>query len=142
MASAKQPEAKTPEALIKEIEGYLQSGINAPRPLLEEVKRTLESLAKPKIVVYLDGGLLQEVISNVEMDFVLLDGDIEGSSALVVETPKEWGVASYVVMQEGDPKIDAEYVGQVFDFHAEELKKEAAEVASKRKTGRRPSAGR
>lgn len=74
---------------------------------------------RPRVVIEIDGGLVQDVCSDVPIDVIILDYDVEGCDDDRVKTldfmvdPRE----AYVSWWEPDPKYsETRFIEELWDF--------------------------
>lgn len=56
----------------------------------ESNEKGVSEMAEVKLVVFMEGGLVQEILSNVATEVLILDEDVEGCDADDIRRAREW----------------------------------------------------
>jgi hypothetical protein len=80
-------------------------------------------MGKPKIVIEMEGGLIQNITSNIGLKVLVLDADIEGGDEDRIREVANPDGSKEKVWSTGieEPTVNSEYVGFYFKQFAEEL---------------------
>ncbi len=82
---------------------------------IKELVREYEAQVGPKVVLYLEGGVLQDVqISNAEIEVMLVDYDVEGLSDGTTLVEQESGEEDLAVVSIPYTTVNAVHVGSRF----------------------------
>lgn len=71
--------------------------------------------AKPRVVLFMDGGLVHEIVSDLPVEYMKVDFDVEGSDEEDRSIVPEWGGNTEACVECGDAEVDQECVGKYFN---------------------------
>lgn len=83
-----------------------------------DVSISVVEVPAPRVVVSVQGGLVQGGCSDVPVDFYVIDYDVEGASeSSIIDIPQDEGKTSEGTMNGHDLKIDPDWIDAVVDAY-------------------------
>ncbi len=88
----------------------------------EALRKAIEENPSPKIVIEMEGGLIQNITANVKLEVLVLDADTEGGDEDRIREIANWDGSREEVYSRGieEPEVLPEYV----DFYFNQFSKE------------------
>lgn len=74
-------------------------------------------MSKPRIVIVMDGGLIQQILADTDVEIATIDYDVEGTEdERLTAIPQQGGgvEAAYCWTQDAPDEIDKERVDELF----------------------------
>lgn len=100
-------------------EDFISGGDQQAR---ETLRKAIEDSRSPRIVIEMEGGLVQDFTSNVNMEVLILDADTEGGEEDAIREVTNWNGSKEEVYSRGidEPEVIPEYVDFYFSQFARE----------------------
>lgn len=92
------------------------------REARENLRKAIEETPSPRIVIEMEGGLIQNITANVKAEVLILDADTEGGDEDAIREITNWDGSIEEVYSRGidEPEVLPEYVGFYFKQFAQE----------------------
>ena len=92
------------------------------REAREAVRKAAEETPCPKIVIEVEGGLIQNITANVKAEVLILDADTEGGDEDAIREVTNWDGSKEEVYSRGidEPEVIPEYVDFYFNQFAQQ----------------------
>ncbi len=97
--------------------------LGGEREAREALRKAIEENRSPKIVIEMEGGLIQEITANVKTEVLVLDADTDGGDEDRIREIANWDGSKEEIYSSGidEPEVLPEYVDFYFDqFRLEE----------------------
>ncbi len=96
--------------------------LGGERGAREALRKAIEENPSPRIVIEMEGGLIQEITANVKTEVLVLDADTEGGDEDRIRKISNWDGSKEEVYSRGieEPEVLPEYV----DFYFNQLGQE------------------
>ena len=87
------------------------------REAREALRRVIEEIPSPRIVIEMEGGLIQEITANVKVEILVLDADTEGGDEDRIREITNWNGSKEEIYSGGIDESDVlpEYVDFYFN---------------------------
>jgi hypothetical protein len=96
--------------------------LGGEREAREALRKALQETLSPRIVIEMEGGLIQNITANVKVEVLVLDADTEGGDEDRIKEVTNWDGSKEEVYSRGidEPEVLPEYV----DFYFSQFRKE------------------
>ena len=96
--------------------------LGGERESREILRKVLQESPSPRIVIEMEGGLIQTITANVKAEVLILDVDTEGGDEDAIREVTHWNGRKEEVYSRGidEPEVIAEYVDFYFNQFAQE----------------------
>jgi len=83
----------------------------------EALRKAIQETPSPRIVIEMEGGLIQNMTANVKLEVLVLDADTEGGDEDAIREITNWDGSIEEVYSRGidEPEVLPEYVDFYFD---------------------------
>ena len=100
-------------------EGFTRGG---ERVAKEALRKAIQESPSPRIVIQMEGGLIQNITANVKAEVLILDADTEGGDEDAIREVTKWDGSKEEVYSRGidEPEVIPEYVDFYFNQFAQE----------------------
>ena len=88
----------------------------------EALRKAIEETTSPRIVIEMEGGLIQEITANVKAEVLVLDADTEGGDEDRIREISNWDGSKEEVYSGGIE--EAEVLPEYVDFYFNQFAKE------------------
>ncbi len=91
--------------------------LGGEREAREALRKVIQQTPSPRIVIEMEGGLIQDITANVKTEVLVLDGDTEGGDEDKIREIANWDRSKEEVYSNGieEPEVLAEYVDFYFN---------------------------
>jgi hypothetical protein len=88
----------------------------------EALRKAIQETPSPRIVIEMEGGLIQNMTANVKLEVLVLDADTEGGDEDAIREITNWDGSIEEVYSRGidEPEVLPEYVDFYFDQFRQE----------------------
>ena len=88
----------------------------------EALRAAIQETPSPRIVIEMEGGLIQNMTANVKLEVLVLDADTEGGDEDAIREITNWDGSKEEVYSRGidEPEVLPEYVDFYFDQFRQE----------------------
>jgi hypothetical protein len=96
--------------------------LGGEREAREALRKVIQETPSPRIVIEMEGGLIQEVTANVKAEILVLDTDTEGGDEDRIREIANWDGSKEEVYSRGieEPEVLPEYVDFYFNQFCQE----------------------
>jgi hypothetical protein len=96
--------------------------LGGEREAREALRKAIQETPSPRIVIEMEGGLIQEITANVNMEVLVLDADTEGGDEDRIREIANWDGSKEEVYSRGieESEVLPEYV----DFYFNQFRQE------------------
>ncbi len=96
--------------------------LGGEREAREALRKAIQKTPSPKIVIEIEGGLIQNITANVKAEVLILDADTEGGDEDAIREVTKWDGSKEEVYSRGidEPEVIPEYVDFYFNQFAQE----------------------
>jgi hypothetical protein len=88
----------------------------------DALRKAIQETPSPRIVIEMEGGLIQNITANVKLEVLVLDADTEGGDEDAIREITNWDGSIEEVYSRGidEPEVLPEYVDFYFDQFRQE----------------------
>ncbi len=112
------------ENLLKTLDDITTEGfsLGGEREAREALRKALEENSSPRIVIEMEGGLIQEITANMKVEVLVLDADTEGGDEDRIKEIANLDGSKEEVYSRGieEPEVLPEYVDFYFNQFGQE----------------------
>ena len=112
------------ESLLKTLDTITTEdfSLGGERKAREALRKVIQQTPSPRIVIEMEGGLIQDITANVKTEVLVLDADTEGGDEDRIKEVTNWDGSKEEVYSSGidEPEVLPEYVDFYFNQFAKE----------------------
>ena len=96
--------------------------VGGERKVREALRKAIQETPSPRIVIEMEGGLIQNVTANVKVEVLVLDADTEGGDEDRIREITNWNGSKEEIYSGGidEPEVLPEYVNFYFNQFIQE----------------------
>ncbi len=112
------------ENLLKTLDAITTEdfSLGGEREARNTLRKAIQETRTPRVVIEMEGGLIQNITSNVKTEILVLDADTEGGDEDKIREIANWDGSKEEVYSRGieEPEVLPEYVDFYFNQYAKE----------------------